>query len=309
MNIFDILGPVMVGPSSSHTAGAARIGLMTRKLLGAEPVEADIRMYGSFAATGKGHGTDRAIIAGLLGMEPDDMRIPESFAIAEKEGMKFTFGTADLKGAHPNSVVLHVKGKNGRERKVQACSLGGGRIMINELDGIELNCTCEMPTIVVNHVDQPGRVAEVTTMLSMLSINIATMSVYRDRRGGRAVMVVELDQEIDEKRAQYPSELEGHPEGDIYQYRGKMIMAFTSLQEILDTCEKDRIPFCEAVLAGRSSTREVVTREDSSKQMAALWQAMWDAAGSYEGKRAFTGAVSWEVRAALWKNIWRSMNP
>ena len=177
MNIFDILGPVMVGPSSSHTAGAARIGLMTRKLLGAEPVEADIRMYGSFAATGKGHGTDRAIIAGLLGMEPDDMRIPESFAIAEKEGMKFTFGTADLKGAHPNSVVLHVKGKNGRERKVQACSLGGGRIMINELDGIELNCTCEM--------------------LSMLSINIATMSVYRDRRGGRAVMVVELDQEID----------------------------------------------------------------------------------------------------------------
>ena len=184
MNIFDILGPVMVGPSSSHTAGAARIGLMTRKLLGAEPVEADIRMYGSFAATGKGHGTDRAIIAGLLGMEPDDMRIPESFAIAEKEGMKFTFGTADLKGAHPNSVVLHVKGKNGRERKVQACSL-------------ELNCTCEMPTIVVNHVDLPGRVAEGTTMLSMLSINIATMSVYRDRRGGRAVMVVELDQEID----------------------------------------------------------------------------------------------------------------
>ena len=178
MNIFDILGPVMVGPSSSHTAGAARIGLMTRKLLGAEPVEADIRMYGSFAATGKGHGTDKAIIAGLLGMEPDDMRIPDSFSIAEKEGLKFTFGTADL--------------------KVQACSLGGGRIMINELDGIELTCTCEMPTIVVNHVDLPGRVAEVTTMLSMLSINIATMSVYRDRRGGRAVMVVELDQEIDE---------------------------------------------------------------------------------------------------------------
>ena len=141
MNIFDILGPVMVGPSSSHTAGAARIGLMTRKLLGAEPVEADIRMYGSFAATGKGHGTDKAIIAGLLGMEPDDMRIPDSFSIAEKEGLQFTFGTADLKGAHPNSVVLYVKGKNGRERKVQACSLGGGRIMINELDGIELNCT------------------------------------------------------------------------------------------------------------------------------------------------------------------------
>lgn len=197
MNIFEILGPVMVGPSSSHTAGAARIGLMTRKLLGEAPVEADIQMYGSFAATGKGHGTDKAIIAGLLGMEPDDMRIPNSFAIAREEGLSYTFSEADLKGAHPNSVVIYVKGESGRKRKVQACSLGGGRIMINELDGIALNCTCEMPTIVVNHQDQPGRVAEVTTMLSMLSINIANMSVYRDKRGGRAVMVVELDQEID----------------------------------------------------------------------------------------------------------------
>ena len=199
MNIFDILGPVMVGPSSSHTAGAARIGLMTRKLLGSAPVEAQIDMYGSFAATGKGHGTDKAIIAGLLGMEPDDMRIPRSFEIAKELGLKFQFGEADLKGAHPNTAVLHVFGENGREMDVQACSLGGGRIMINELDGIQVNCTCEMPTIVVNHQDLPGRVAEVTTMLSMLSINIATMSVYRDKRGGRAVMVVELDQEIEER--------------------------------------------------------------------------------------------------------------
>ncbi len=197
MNIFDILGPVMVGPSSSHTAGAARIGLMARKLLGSAPAEVKISMYGSFAATGKGHGTDRAIIAGLLGMEPDDMRIPQSFELAEKEGLRFTFREADLKDAHPNSVVLEIKGENGREMTMQACSLGGGRIMINELDGIEVNCPCEMPTIVVNHLDQPGRVAEVTTMLSMLSINIATMSVYRDKRGGRAVMVVELDQEIE----------------------------------------------------------------------------------------------------------------
>ena len=196
MNIFDILGPIMVGPSSSHTAGAARIGLMTRKLLGAAPVKADIEMYGSFASTGEGHGTDKALIAGLLGMEPDDMRIPKSFELAAEKGLEFSFGEASLKGAHPNSVVLHVTGENGRMMDVQACSLGGGRIMINELDGIELNCTCEMPTIVVNHQDLPGRVAEVTTMLSMLSVNIATMSVFRDKRGGRAVMVVELDQEL-----------------------------------------------------------------------------------------------------------------
>ena len=196
MNIFDILGPIMVGPSSSHTAGAARIGLMTRKLLGTVPVKAKIDMYGSFASTGEGHGTDKALIAGLLGMEPDDMRIPKSFELAAEKGLEFSFGEAALKGAHPNSVVIHVVGENGKEMDVQACSLGGGRIMINELDGIELNCTCEMPTIVVNHQDLPGRVAEVTTMLSMLSVNIATMSVFRDKRGGRAVMVVELDQEL-----------------------------------------------------------------------------------------------------------------
>ena len=114
-SIFDILGPIMVGPSSSHTAGAVRIGYTARQLFGEPVKKAEVYLHGSFAATGEGHGTDKAIIAGLLGMLPDDMRIPERFAIAEKEGMKFTFGTADLKGAHPNSVVLHVKGKNGRE--------------------------------------------------------------------------------------------------------------------------------------------------------------------------------------------------
>lgn len=209
MNLFDILGPVMVGPSSSHTAGAARIGLITRKLLGAVPVKAEIGMYGSFLATGKGHGTDRAIVAGLLGMQPDDMRIPRSFELAQEAGLQFEFTEANLKGAHPNTAVLKVLGDNGREMEIRACSLGGGRIMINELDGIEVNCTGEMPTIVVNHRDEPGRVAEVTTMLSMLSINIATMSVYRDKRGGRAVMVVELDQGIAADTLKFLESLKG----------------------------------------------------------------------------------------------------
>ena len=114
MNLFDILGPVMVGPSSSHTAGAVRIGWMTQKLLGEQPVEAKILMYGSFAATGKGHGTDRGLVAGLLGMRPDDERIPDSFEIARKMGLSYSFGIANLTSAHPNSVVLEVKGKSGR---------------------------------------------------------------------------------------------------------------------------------------------------------------------------------------------------
>ena len=162
MNLFDILGPVMVGPSSSHTAGAVRIGWMTQKLLGEQPVEAKILMYGSFAATGKGHGTDRGLVAGLLGMRPDDERIPDSFEIARKMGLSYSFGIANLTSAHPNSVVLEVKGKSGRTLEVQACSLGGGRIMINRLDGLDVNCSCEIPTLIVHNLDQPGHVAEVT---------------------------------------------------------------------------------------------------------------------------------------------------
>lgn len=196
MNIFDILGPVMVGPSSSHTAGAVRIGLITGRLLGEKVRRAEIEMYGSFAATGKGHGTDRALVAGLLGMQPDDIRIPDSFEEAHRTGMEFQIKEASLSGAHPNTAVLKVEGVNGRRLEVQASSLGGGRIMVNRLDGIEVNCTCEMPTLIVHNIDQPGHVAKVTSVLFESNINIANMSLYRNRRGGIAVMVIEADKEI-----------------------------------------------------------------------------------------------------------------
>ena len=209
MNIFEILGPVMVGPSSSHTAGAVRIGLMTRRVLGQKPVKARIGMYGSFLATGRGHGTDRAVVAGLLGMKPDDIRIPESFELAAADGLSFSFEEANLSGAHPNTVLLEVEGDGGRELSVQASSLGGGRIMVNRLDGIDVNCTCEMPTLIVHNMDQPGHVAEVTSMLSHKSVNIANMSLYRDKRGGRAVMVVETDQPIPEEALRWLEHLEG----------------------------------------------------------------------------------------------------
>ena len=195
MNLFDILGPVMVGPSSSHTAGAVRIGWMTQKLLGEQPVEAKILMYGSFAATGKGHGTDRGLVAG--------------FEIARKMGLSYSFGIANLTSAHPNSVVLEVKGKSGRTLEVQACSLGGGRIMINRLDGLDVNCSCEIPTLIVHNLDQPGHVAEVTSMLAHKSVNIANMSLYRDKRGGSAVMVVEMDQPLPKESLEWLEHLEG----------------------------------------------------------------------------------------------------
>ena len=196
MNIFDIVGPVMVGPSSSHTAGAVRIGFVARKLLGEEVKKAEILLYGSFLATGKGHGTDRALIAGLLGMQPDDERVPFSFEEAQNAGMEFLFGEANLKEAHPNSVVLLLTGESGKEIEIIGASLGGGRMKICKIDGYEANFCAESPTLIVQNLDQPGCVATVTTMLSQLGINIATLQLYRDSRGGDAVMVVECDREV-----------------------------------------------------------------------------------------------------------------
>lgn len=196
MNIYDILGPVMVGPSSSHTAGAVRIGLITRRLLGTAPVHAEISLSGSFAATGTGHGTDRALIAGLIGMQPDDIRIPDSFSFAAEAGLTFTFHKINLKDAHPNTAILSVSSADGRTLEVQAASLGGGRILVNRLDGIRVNFTGDAPTLIVHNLDKPGCVADVTSLLSRNGVNIATMQLYRNYRGGYAVMVVETDQNI-----------------------------------------------------------------------------------------------------------------
>lgn len=209
MNIFDILGPVMVGPSSSHTAGAVRIGLIARRLLGGQPATAKITLSGSFAATGTGHGTDRALVAGLLGMKPDDIRIPDSFALAVEQGLAFTFDKIELKEAHPNTAILQLSTAGGRELEVQASSLGGGRIMVNKLDGINVNFNGGSPTLIVHNLDQPGHVAEVTSMLSHKSVNIATMQLYRNHRGGYAVMVIETDQDIPAEALRWLSRLEG----------------------------------------------------------------------------------------------------
>ena len=196
MNIFDILGPVMIGPSSSHTAGAVKIGYITRMILGERPRNAQIKLSGSFAATGSGHGTDRAIIAGLLGMKPDDVRIPESFETASVEGMGFTFENVKIPEAHPNTAVLRVRGESGRETEVQASSLGGGRIMLDRLDGTDVHCSGSCPTLIIRNQDSPGMVSEVTSILSWKNVNIATLQLYRNKRGGTAVMVIETDQPV-----------------------------------------------------------------------------------------------------------------
>ena len=195
-SIFDILGPVMVGPSSSHTAGAARIGYTARQLFGESVKKAEVYLHGSFAATGKGHGTDRAIIAGLLGMKPDDLRISVAFEEAKKAGMEFTIANKELKNAHPNTSRVIMENADGRRMVIQAYSIGGGRIRVSNLDGIEVDFSGESNTLIVRNQDRPGCITEVSAALSKEKINVATMQVFRHKRGGSAVMVVETDQPI-----------------------------------------------------------------------------------------------------------------
>lgn len=209
MNLYDIIGPVMVGPSSSHTAGAVKIGYVSRKLMAQPIVKARILLYGSFLATGKGHGTQIAIVAGLLGMQTDDSRIPDSFRLAKEAGMEISFGEADLKDAHPNSAQLILTGKDGRELEIVGESIGGSRINIASIDGLSANFSGDYPTLIVHNLDQPGHVAEVTSMLSHKSVNIATMQLYRAGRGGHAVMVIECDQEVPQESIQWLAHLEG----------------------------------------------------------------------------------------------------
>lgn len=209
MNLFDILGPIMVGPSSSHTAGAVRIGNMARALLGQQPVQATLLLHGSFASTGKGHGTHQALVAGLLGLTPDDPLVPESFHLAKEQGLDISFDVVSLRDAHPNSVLITLAGDQGGRLEVGAASLGGGRIQVFQVDGRSCSFSGELPTLVVHNTDQPGCVSQVTGVLARRGLNVATLQLNRGGRGGRAVMVIESDQPICERAAQEIGALPG----------------------------------------------------------------------------------------------------
>jgi L-serine dehydratase len=197
MNLFDIIGPVMVGPSSSHTAGACRLGQAARRLLQEPPVSAEILLHGSFATTGRGHGTDKAIAAGLLGMAVDDPRLPRSFQLAEEQGLSIRIGTIDLgSSAHPNSVLLNLTGASGKKMQIIGASVGGGQIQIRSINGMKTVFSCLYPTLIVQNTDTPGSVAAVSQLLAAHGINVATIQLNRENRGGSAVCVYELDQEV-----------------------------------------------------------------------------------------------------------------
>ncbi len=193
MGLFDIIGPVMVGPSSSHTAGAVRIGRFARGLLGADPASAEIGLHGSFAATGEGHGTPLALLAGLLGCDPDDERIPEAEALAQDRGMAYVFREVDLGEVHPNSVRLHLA-RGEEQLEVCASSVGGGRIRVWGIDGFPVDLSGDYPTLVLVYLDRPGAVAVVSSVLAHAGINLAELKVCRLQRGGQALMEVQCDE-------------------------------------------------------------------------------------------------------------------
>ena len=209
MNLFDIMGPIMVGPSSSHTAGAVRMGSMARALLGQVPVKANLFLHGSFASTGAGHGTHQALVAGILGLTPHDSRVPNSFALAKERGLNVSFDVISLRDAHPNSVLIRLEGDGGRKMEVGAASLGGGRIKVFQVDGLHTSFSGELPTLVVHNTDQPGCVSQVTGTLARRGLNVATLQLNRGGRGGSAVMVIECDQPIFEKAAEEIRSLPG----------------------------------------------------------------------------------------------------
>jgi L-serine dehydratase len=196
MNIFDIIGPIMIGPSSSHTAGAVRIARVARILLDEAVKKAIIKFHGSFATTYKGHGTDKAIIGGLMGFSTDDVRIRESIEIAAKEGIEYSIETCELDDVHPNTVIIELEGVSGRKVSIMGWSIGGGNISIKKVNGLDVDFSGQFCTLVIEHLDKPGTIASVTGILGNNSINIALMKVFRSQKGSNAIMVIETDQTV-----------------------------------------------------------------------------------------------------------------
>ena len=192
MNVFDILGPVMIGPSSSHTAGAARIGRITLALLGAPAVKADIFLHGSFAKTYKGHGTDKALIAGIMGMATDDSRIRRAPELAREQGLEVSITTGEIDGAHPNTARVTLTDVTGNTVSLLGSSIGGGNILVKEVNGMEVSITGQHTTLIVLHRDAPGTIAAVTEVMADAGVNICNFRLSRQSRGGEAVMTIEL---------------------------------------------------------------------------------------------------------------------
>lgn len=194
--LFDLIGPQMIGPSSSHTAGAARLGGIAYRLAEGNIKKARVTLYGSFADTGKGHGTDKAIVAGLLGFSPDDSRIRTALDLVKEQGKDITVEIPGRSMKHPNTARIQLEDDKGRRIDLVGASVGGGSIEIQEINGMEVSFGCEYPTTLIFHRDRPGVISRVTGILAEQEINIAFMRVFRNSRWQNACMVIETDGEV-----------------------------------------------------------------------------------------------------------------
>lgn len=192
----EVLGPIMIGPSSSHTAGAAKLGFIASKINNNDFTKVDIILHGSFAKTYKGHGTDKAIIGGLLGMLPDDMNIKHSISISDEKGLNICITEDDLGYYHPNTVKFIFYNTDGSTHTIIGSSIGGGSIEIVEIDSFKISFTGEYPTLIINHLDRKGIISEITTILANNNINVATMSVSRLQKNKEASIIIESDSNI-----------------------------------------------------------------------------------------------------------------
>lgn len=195
-SIFDVIGPVMVGPSSSHTAGANRIGNMARAIFGQEVIKIEFYLHGSFRKTKKGHGTDKALLAGVMGIKHDDVRIRDAFKIADFKKISYDFIDSDLGEVHPNSVKIVLFGKTKNTIEIIGSSIGGGKIVITKINTTDVEIGGEYPTLITKHIDKPGVIAKITNILAEYKINIAFMKVFRHSKGDVARLVVQVDGDI-----------------------------------------------------------------------------------------------------------------
>ena len=196
MNIFDIIGPVMIGPSSSHTAGAVRLGRVANKLIDNRKLEqVEITLSGSFAKTYKGHGTDRALMAGIMGYHSYSPEIRDALEIARERGIAYTFRTEEIKGAHPNTARIRYMLAGGETGSMQGASIGGGNILVDHIDGMEVRFTGSSHTLIVMHRDKPGVIAAVTQLMhwEYADLNISSFSLVREEKGGSSIMTMEVD--------------------------------------------------------------------------------------------------------------------
>lgn len=191
--VFDILGPIMIGPSSSHTAGAARLAKVASIIAGGKIKKVEFLLHGSFAQTYKGHGTDKALVAGILNMDPWDENLKRSFNIADEKGIELKFIETDLGDVHPNTVKFIITRDDGHLTEVTGSSIGGGNILVFNIDGQNVEFTGEHPTILTQHRDLPGVISKISTILFEKNINIANMRVYRSGKGKMATMALETD--------------------------------------------------------------------------------------------------------------------